>query len=215
MQFIDGVDVPVLMQRRGLQSWTTSFTCPLRPTTGAWGLLYSKLWSFRRCTLRSAGAVHRRLWTSLCSCRDVSQARRVATTRVFVQAVQNTVRRYTVAVLLHRDRARSANCTEDRSFRGAVLGWSLTCPLVCQRQAVVQTVLKTVALCSDAGREKGRILRHFWIFYGDFLEPLMAHSFYYMFVECRWVALTPGVGTPGCRAIERANLESTGPVVFR
>ena len=28
-------------------------------------------WSFRSCTSMSAGAVHRRLWTSLCSCRDV------------------------------------------------------------------------------------------------------------------------------------------------
>ena len=34
VQFIDGVDVPVIMQRRVLQSWTRSFTCPLRPTTG-------------------------------------------------------------------------------------------------------------------------------------------------------------------------------------
>ena len=31
----------------------------------------------------SAGAVHRRMWTSLCSCRDVLQARRVATTGFF------------------------------------------------------------------------------------------------------------------------------------
>ena len=42
--------------------------------------------------------------------------------------------------LLHRDRVHSANCAEDRRFHGAVLGRSSTCPLVCKRQAVVQTV---------------------------------------------------------------------------
>ena len=31
------MDVPVLMQGRGLQSRTTSFICPLCPTTCAWG----------------------------------------------------------------------------------------------------------------------------------------------------------------------------------
>ena len=53
---------------------------------------------------------------------------------------------------------------------------------------MVQTVLKTVAFCSDAGREKGRILRHFLYFYGDFMEPLMAHSFFCVLSSaCGWV----------------------------
>ena len=38
VQFIDGVDVPVIMQRRGLLSVLgRSLTCPLCSTTGAWG----------------------------------------------------------------------------------------------------------------------------------------------------------------------------------
>ena len=194
-----------------------------------WGLQYRKLWSFRRCTSRSAGAVHRRLWTSLCSYKDVFavlgqgclHARCVQRQVLEVDSTENcgvsaVARRCLLVqfidgcgrpcahaetcyrpVVLQRQGFWTRHCLEvyrcssssQRQGSQCKLcrrpeiawcssGWSLTCPLVCQRQAMVQTVLKPVALCSDAGREKGRILRHFWIFYGDFLGPLMAHSFY-------------------------------------
>ena len=58
----------------------------------------------------------------------------------------------------------------------------------------------SVALCSDAGREKGRILRHFEIFYGDFLGPLMA-QFLLCVVEGRWVALTPELNSQACQFV--------------
>ena len=45
---VDVVLVPVLMQGLGLQSWTRSFTCLLRPTTGALVLQYRKL----QCSLQ-------------------------------------------------------------------------------------------------------------------------------------------------------------------
>ena len=46
-----------------------------------------------------------------------------------VQTVQNTVWRYTGAVLYHRDRARSANCTEDRRFCGCSSGMVVDMPV--------------------------------------------------------------------------------------
>ena len=63
------------------------------------------------------------------------QARRVATTGLLVQTVQNTVWRYTGA---------GANCTEDWRFRGAVLGWSLTRPLCANDRRFGLTVQKIV-----------------------------------------------------------------------
>ena len=69
VQFIDGIDVPVIIQRRGLLSVLGNVVD--MPVASLGCLLYRKLWSFRSCTSMSAGAVHRGLWTSLCSCRDV------------------------------------------------------------------------------------------------------------------------------------------------
>ena len=122
------------------------------------------------------------------------QARRVATTGLLVQTAQNT---------FWSSSGAGANCTEDWRFRDAVLGWSLTRPLCANDRCFGVTVQKTVEVpqvqCSDrvvdvpaavhrrgvdvpansdAGREKGRILRHFWFIVEIFLEPLMAHSFY-------------------------------------
>ena len=80
---------------------------------------------------------------------------------------------------------------------------------------MVQTVLKTVAFCSDAGREKGRIFRHFWIFCGDFFGALNGTQFLLCVVEGRWVALTPGVELLG---VEPSKLPICSPqwsVVFR
>ena len=68
----------------------------------------------------------------------------------------------------------------------------------------IDEVWTSLRLCSDAGREKGRILRHFW-FFMEIFGALDVTQFLLCVVEGRWVALTPGVELPGVGPSGRAN----------
>ena len=118
---------------------------------------------------------------------------KTAETLFTVQTVQD--RRFHGAVLDVRRHARW--CANDRIwsdsaeklwFRSCILltRWSMSLLL-----QFIDEVWTSLRICSDARREKGRILRHFWFFYG-FFGALDGTQFLLYVVEGRWVALTPG-----------------------
>ena len=70
--------------------------------------------------------------------------------------------------------------------------------------AVLDEVWTSLRICSDAGREKGRILRHFLFLVGIF-GVLDGAQFLLCVVEGWCVALTSGVEPPGVKPSRHAN----------